>query len=382
MFFLFVNGNFIFIPTTLAATNKGTMTLNLSGVIDMNINPSEVQYINGDLSGVTSFTGNPVYSNSVANSWSSTFALISLSQYSTRCNSTFVEKIPSQSNKYGLKLSLNTNSNIFVYVTPILNYSVSLGNFNSNIFKRNYSGQFFKENPDLVDPISRGVNVCFSPTSGSAAVPAGGTKTVTITSPGSFPIYITSGLVPGILSYKGTPFFIGSFGSIDAGDYNLKVHVNANIMVKRSCSVTGISAQQFNENMTLTNEIIRDSLFTVSCGGKGNPVNVSATVTEGSYDSSQPTKLLLAPINGTVSKEKPWVLAQPYRQGQAPSLTCNDVGRSGLIKFDNTEVELSNVNMGNDIAENVGIKWALCKTPQVKAGDYRAKVDVSIFVRG
>lgn len=55
--------------------------------------------------------------------------------------------------------------------------------------------------------------------------------------------------------------------------------------------------------MTFTNEVIRDSVFTLSCGGLGNPVNMSAVIKEGSLDPSIVNKLVLAPINGTVSNK-------------------------------------------------------------------------------
>ncbi|MBN6345092.1 hypothetical protein, partial [Escherichia coli] len=142
----------------------------------------------------------------------------------------------------------------------------------------------------------------------TTTVPGGGSKVVSVTTPSSFPVYIDANLTPGKLTYKGTPFYVGSFGRSASGDFFAQVNVIADVTVKRSCAVTGVSNQQINENMTFTNEVIRDSVFTLSCGGLGNPVNMSAVIKEGSLDPSNVNKLVLAPINGTVSNKKPWVI--------------------------------------------------------------------------
>lgn len=127
----------------LAGTDRGAMTLSLTGVIDMNISPTQVQYINGTLTGTSSFPGSPVYDISSNSSWDTKYAIISLSQSKTRCDATFVSKIPGQTNKYGLKLTHSNNTNTAVYVTPQFNFNVSLSNFSSN-YQSAYSGQFFR----------------------------------------------------------------------------------------------------------------------------------------------------------------------------------------------------------------------------------------------
>ncbi|WP_311753253.1 hypothetical protein [Proteus columbae] len=366
----------------LAGTDMGAMTLNLTGVIDMNINPSQVQYINGTLSGTTSFQGKPIYDNQSNPSWNSVYAIISLSQSQSRCNSTFVSKIPNQSNKYGLKLTHSSNSGTVVYVTPQFNYNVSLSNFGSS-FQSVYTGQFFQPNSGVVDKETPDVNVCYVPSNyATTTVPAGGTKNIRVTVPSSFPVYIDAQLTPGKLTYTGTPFYVGSFGRIVEGDFYAKVNVNANVTVKRSCAVTGVSNQQINENMTFTNEVIKDSVFTLSCGGTGNPVNMSAVIKEGSLDPNNVNKLVLAPINGTVSDKKPWVIGLPYKQTSTPSLKCANESNNDLLKFNNTDLELTGTNMGNNQPDIFGIKWAICKPDGTKAGEYRGKVDVNIFVRG
>ncbi|WP_368872186.1 hypothetical protein [Proteus terrae] len=366
----------------LAGTDRGAMTLSLTGVIDMNISPTQVQYINGTLIGNSSFPGSPVYDNSSNSSWDTKYAIISLSQSKTRCDSTFVSKIPGQTNKYGLKLTHSNNTSTAVYVTPQFNFNVSLSNFSSN-YQSAYSGQFFQVNSSLVDKESSSINVCFVPHNyATTTVPGGGSKVVSVTTPSSFPVYIDANLTPGKLTYKGTPFYVGSFGRSASGDFFSQVNVIADVTVKRSCAVTGVSNQQINENMTFTNEVIKDSVFTLSCGGTGNPVNMSAVIKEGSLDPSNVNKLVLAPINGTVSNKKPWVIGLPYKQTSIPNLKCADENNNNLLKFNNTDIELSGTNMGNNQPDIFGIKWALCKPDGTKAGEYRGKVDVNIFVRG
>ncbi len=365
----------------IAATSKGSMTLNLTGEIDMNINPSQSQQISGSLSGTTSFNATPVYSGSGSSAWATNFAIISLSQQDYRCNAQFVTEIPNHPNKYGLKLTHSSNNNTAVYVTPEFNFSVSLSNF-GNTFESMYGGQFFRQNNNLIDVLTPDRKVCFVPKNYTAGVPSGGNKLVTISTPGTFPVYIDSYLTPGTLTYQGTRFYVGSFGGSTSVDYYLTVNINANILVKRSCKVTNITNQQINENMTHTGEVIRDSTFTLSCGGLGNPVNISAVIKEGTLDSTNSRKLVLAPINGTVSEKKPWVIGLPYRLTSPKILTCSDDQRNDLIKFNNTDLVLPGVTMGNNKADDFGIKWALCKPDGTKAGEYRGKVDVNIFVRG
>lgn len=369
---------------TLASTDKGSMTLTLTGVIDININSSEVQYINGTLTGATSFTGSPVYDHEDSRpSWDPKYAIIALSKSDERCDKDFVTAIPNQSNKYGLQLTHSSNPDSVVYVTPAFNFNVTLSGFNSSYYPNFYSGQFFQQNSGVVDMKSPAVNICYVPIGyANHSVNMGGTKTVTVMSPDSYPVYINANLTPGKLTYTGIPFYVASFGQRVSADYYLKVSVTADVTVKRSCAVTGVTNQQISEDMTSTNEVIRDSLFTVSCGGKGNPLNISATIKEGSLDPSNVRKLVLAPIDGTISTQKPWVMGLPYKQTSTPNLTCADENNNQLLKFDNSMVELSGVNMGNDQPDNFGIKWALCKPDDTKAGQYRGKVDVNIFVRG
>ncbi|MBG6032037.1 hypothetical protein I5E97_13455 [Proteus hauseri] len=365
---------------TFAATEMGAMTLSLTGVIDMNVNTSQNQLVTGTLTGQTYFSATPIYSQNQSSSWSSKYAIISLSQQNYQCNANFVSIVPSQSNTYGLKLTHSSNPATSVYVTPKLNYSVELYKFGDK-YQSVYAGQFFQVNPGVIDKETPNYKVCYVPTV-NAVVPGGGTKIVSIKSPGSLPIYIDNNLTPGTLTYQGTPFFVGSFGGTNSADYYLKVNVTANIKVKRSCAITGVTNQQFNENMTHTNEIIRDSTFTLSCGGLGNPVNISAVVKEGTADATDPRKLVLAPINGTVSDKKPWVMGLPYLQQSAPPLTCNDTQNAKLLRFDNTDLELTGTNVGKNEPKAFGIRWALCKPDGTKAGEYRGKVDVNIFVRG
>ncbi|HEJ9414878.1 TPA: hypothetical protein SMM66_003550 [Proteus mirabilis] len=373
----------LILPTwcALAAINKGEMTLSLTGEIDMNINPSQVQYINGTLSGTTNFSHRPVYSNYIQKSWNPSFALIALSSNTSRCNAQALTPIPGQSNKYGLKLTHNTNTNATAYVIPEINYSVMLKDFPPN-YQPFYLGKFFHVNGGVIDDFTK-KNICYVPSNyATASVPANGMKDITITSPGLLPIYIDNNLTPGKLTYRGQPLYISSYGTYNDADSFVTVNIIANITVKRSCAVTGISNQQINENMTSTNEVVRDSLFTLSCGGLGNPVNISATVKEGSLDKSNINKLVLAPIKGTTSTQRPWVIGLPYKQTSTPNLTCADENNNHLIRFNNTAIELAGTNMGNNQPALFGIKWALCKPKGTKAGEYRGKVDVNFFVRG
>ena len=365
---------------TMAGTSKGSMTLTLTGEIDMNINPAQAQQVNASLSGTTNFTGTPIYSTDASSSWADYYAIISLSQSQTRCNGNFVEKIPNQ-NAYGLLLTHSSNTNTKVYVTPKFNFNVVLSSFSSS-YANNYAGSFFQSNSGVKDTQTPNQYVCFVPSNTSLAVPAGGTKNITITTPSTLPLYIDENLTPGKLSYQGTVFYVGSFGKQAAGDFYTRVSVTADILVKRSCTVTGLTNQQINENMTETNEVIRDSQFTLSCGGLGNPVNMSAVIKEGTIDSTNPNKLVLAPINGTVSDKKPWVMGLPYIQTATPNLTCADENNNKLLKFNGAIVQMEGTNMGNNKPDQFGIKWALCKPDNTKAGEYRGKVDVNIFVRG
>ncbi|MBG3087788.1 hypothetical protein I4638_12055 [Proteus mirabilis] len=375
----------LLLPTwnALAATHKGYMILRLSGEIDMNINPSQVQYINATLTGATSFNHQPVYANNISHSsWAARYALIALSSNTGWCNAQAFSPIPGQANQYGLKLTHATNTNTTVYIIPELNYFVLLKNFYSD-YKTLYLGKFFKKNTDVIDTYTN-INICYVPllNGGKPKVPTGGEKVITITSPSLLPIYIDNNLTPGKLAYNGKPLYIGSFGYSASADAYSTVNIIADITVKRSCSITGISNQQLNENMTSTNEVVRDSLFNLSCGGLGNPVNVTAVVKEGNIDPSNAKKLVLAPIKGTTSNQKPWVIGLPYQQTTMPHLTCADEKNNRLIKFNNTPTELTDTSLGNNQPEPFGIKWALCKPEGTKAGEYRGKVDVNFFVRG
>ncbi|WP_369310908.1 hypothetical protein [Providencia rettgeri] len=362
-----------------------TINLNLSGTVDMTMSERETHQVSAVLTGNNSFTVKPVLANKVTpNGWNTTIPLIGISSEQNRCNVDAYVSRPSSIIGYGLPLTNHTTQKTEVYITPELNYELVITGVGKP-FVPLYKGTFYSEpSSDLEGMPTRFVrNACFIPSNTFASVPAGGEKQLTVTSPSQHTIYVSKDLSPGSFAYSGTqPLYVISGGWDLSARGALELKITANLVVLRYCEVSGVTNTKIEHQFNSEMQNLQSSSLSVTCNGsRQDSLRMVALAKETTYDGAEPTKLLLQPTDDSVKSEVlPWVLGLIHKVGDTESLSCNDIGKSNLIHFDGREMDLGfKIEPNKPMALN--IKWALCRTPEVKPGSYHGKTELSFFVK-
>ncbi|MDY3696276.1 MAG: hypothetical protein SO066_16540 [Proteus mirabilis] len=359
----------------------GTMTLTLIGVVDLakNPDPNTPQYVRGILTGNTLISYHePIYDeyNNNLGEWSETESLVGITGNEFYCyqGMNIFQQVPKSNSKYGLPLT-DDKGNINIYVTPTLKYEVRA---NGSYLNSSYSGTFFSRNNNGLISNYSSMNSCFYPQDQETS--AGGHKSIEVYNNDRYPVYVTEKLSPGLLSYKGAPIYVVTQGYSSEANASLRINVRANLKIVRICQISSVSNNNISVVMNRENEVIQESSLTYSCTGDGHPVFVSAVVTEGKVNDSEPTKLVLNKQNGRVTDPAPWVLGKPFVNGASPALSCKDAGSQDLLKFNNQELQLPVIAKYNQM-ENLGIKWAICSDDTVQPGQYRGKAVVTLYTK-
>ena len=359
----------------------GSMTLTLIGTVDLakNPDPNTPQYVRGILTGKTLINSHePIYDECDNNlgEWSQVESLVGITGNEFYCyrGIDIFKQVPNSNSKYGLPLT-DDKGNINIYVTPTLKYEVRA---NGSYLNSSYSGTFFSRNNNGLISNYSSMNACFYPQNQETS--AGGHKSIEVYNNDRYPVYVTEKLSPGYLSYKGAPIYIVTQGYSSGANANLRVNVRANLKIVRVCQISSVSNNNISVVMNRENEVIQESSLTYSCTGDGHPVFISAVVTEGKVNDSEPTKLVLNKQNGSANDPAPWVLGKPFVNGASPSLSCKDAGSQDLLNFNNQELQLPVIAKYNQM-ENLGIKWAICSDDTVQPGKYRGKAVVTVYTK-
>lgn len=376
---LCITGSVLSQGTVFGATNFGTMNLTLNGEVDLakTPNPATAHYLEGTLTGTTSMTLTTAY-NTKNDTWLSIFTLTGLSGNNSSCSGgrNIFGAIPG-TNKKGLELVNSTNPAVKAYVIPTLQYTTIIGKDHSEGWTM--SGLFFSPPTGSGAASSDNSYTCFYPSGKS--VPPTWSKQMMIYDKVQYPIYFSRPVASGALKYTGAPLYITTEGAIEAARGYLKVNVSTNVNIMSTCQISNVTNNNIDVNMSLTNEVITESSLTFNCTGDGQyPVYLSARVTEGTADSTNPTRLLLKNIASSSVTKRPWVMGKTFLNGISPALTCQDTNSDGLIKFNGQETALP-LKATSDQLYHLGIKWAICSDDTVPAGNYRGKTVISIYTR-
>ena len=239
----------------------------------------------------------------------------------------------------------------YVYVVPRLVYNIRLngpGVGSGNGPRDSYSGVFFERAAGLVDRSTWGNsawNICMTPPPGVFAPSNYGvgtkhSRSITISIAGPLELYATKAMQPGRYSYKGRPLYIGSFAGYNEADSYAPLNIMTDLNVVRICKITNVSQSNFNIVVGRETEVIKDSRFSYTCTADNKAIFISALAREGEVDGSNPSKLWFQRINGSRTANTPFLLGLPYGSGSDSSLTCQDVGKAGLLTFNNQEKTL------------------------------------------
>ncbi|WP_413483008.1 hypothetical protein [Morganella psychrotolerans] len=376
---LCITGSVLSQGTVFGATNFGTMNLTLNGEVDLakTPNPATAHYLEGTLTGTTSMTLTTAY-NTKNDTWLSIFTLTGLSGNNSSCSGgrNIFGVIPG-TNKKGLELVNSTNPAVKAYVIPALQYTTIIGKDHSEGWTM--SGLFFSPPTGSGAASSDNSYTCFYPSGKS--VPSTWHKQMMIYDKVQYPIYFSRPVASGALRYTGAPLYITTEGAVGAARGYLKVNVSTNVNIMSTCQISNVTNNNIDVNMSLTNEVITESSLTFNCTGDGQyPVYLSARVTEGTADSTNPTRLLLKNTASPLVTKRPWVMGKTFLNGISPALTCQDTNSDGLIKFNGQETALP-LKATSDQLYHLGIKWAICSDDTVPAGNYRGKTVISIYTR-
>lgn len=321
----------------------------------------------------------PTAYDTKTNTWLSVITLTGLSGSNSSCSGgkTIFVTIPG-TNKKGLELVNSTNPAVKAYVIPALQYNTIMGASNTEGWVM--SGFFFSP-PTISNgaAASDSLYTCFYPSGKS--VPSTWYKQILIYDKVQYPIYFSRPVASGALKYTGAPLYITTEGLADAARGYLKVNVSTNVNIMSTCQISNVINNNIDVNMSITNEVITESSLTFNCTGDGQyPVYLSARVTEGNADSTNPTHLLLKNMASPSATKRPWVMGKTFLNGISPALTCQDTNSDGLIKFNGQEIALP-LKATSDQLYHLGIKWAICSDDTVPAGNYRGKTVISIYTR-
>ncbi|WP_273827030.1 hypothetical protein [Providencia rettgeri] len=360
----------------------GNATLQLNGTLDMTVAERESHEVNGVLTGDLSMTATPIYSTGKASYWSSLTPFIGISNEVTKCNTTAFVIRPSTLVAYALPLTNNGNQTGKAYIVPKIHYEMTtVGN---KWFEPYYSGTFYEKPPTGLSAIpDRITNSCFYAKDNFTTIPAGGTKNISISAESQQIIYADNDIAPGQFAYTSTlPLYITTAGRVDSAISSIKVDIRANLTVLRYCEVSSVTNTKIEHQFTNEMENIQNSTLTVQCNGSRQDVlNMVALAKETTYDAGEPTKLLLQPTDSAMKSDVlPWILGIIQPAGTSATLSCRDVGKDNLIHFDGQEKSIG-IKIVPSKPMLLNIKWALCRTPEVKPGNYQGKTELSFFVK-
>lgn len=398
-----IAASFLFLPinSSLAADNKPEMKLILNGTIDLDspVVVGQPYLLKGRLVGGTTFSHAPVYGGSKgSNNWDAAYPIVALSSSSYQCMRNDVVPIPNSNGKWGYKLIFQSydQSNadpIDAWLVPSLNYTIIVKNTAidknlPNAVKSMYSGRFFySAGPDglsdrytvIGEQNRTGSNTCLTPPE-NTRTDAGGSKVITISAGGIFELYSAQRLRPGKFAFS-RDLFITSSLSVTGGDAQAPFKFETDLNIVRICKITNVTGgDRFNETMGRENQILRESKFTYTCTADNRALFMSAIVHEGTLSKTDKRKLFFDLQGGGPADNAPWLLARPYTGVDGPALSCKDEGNPSLLSFDNQDNDLKKMTRAG-IAENMGIKWAICANDAVKAGKYRARVEIAVFTK-
>ncbi len=365
-------------------TNYGSLTLTLSGIVDIVRNPSATvpHYVPGTLTGQTSWWVSPIYTENRGNPWNwrpgdpwttRGSDLLMITNNTVACDNRSFVTVPGTSVST-LPLSNTANRNQQIYMIPALNYRMTFrGTGWSDTV---YTGSFGTQSNELYNR----TNYCYVPN--NKPVWFDGTKYLTLTSPGTYPVYVPKSVTAGNYFYYGDRLSV-IFSGIDY-DSQARADLNiiTNIKVIRVCQISNVANSNFDVVMGRDNQVLKESSFSFTCTGDGQQMYLSAIAVEGQADSVDPTKLLLNPVSGgtTTPTGRPWVIGKAYVNTSGPAVTCKDTSSSGLIPFNNSDLQLP-LKAKVDQIYNMTIKWAICANDQTTPGSYRGRTQVSVFTK-
>lgn len=373
----------LFSPNIVFAGVVGTANLYLNGILDMTLDTREEHEVTGALTGDNSFRVEPIYSAKNLSYWTETNPFIGISNSQTNCTSTGFEVRPGTFTFRAIPLTNNSGIGGKAFILPAINFEILTEK--NNRFLPYYAGTFFATPPEgLTVSASQVSNSCYIPTKSYLDVPAGGIKTINISSPNKYTIYVDKDISPGDFSYANTtaPLYIMTGGSAAASRAALRLNISAKLTVLRYCEVSSVTNTKIEHQFANEMENIQNSSLTVRCNGSRlDTLNMVALAKETTYDANEPTKLLLQPTDNAIKTDTlPWVLGRIFPEGTSSSLKCSDVGRDDLIHFDGREKDLG-IRIEPNKPMILNIKWALCRTPEVKPGNYHGKTELSFFVK-
>lgn len=363
-------------------TQYPPMTLTLEGVVDIVRNPSATvpHYVPGRLNGPTSWQVSPIYMYEIENStrwregdpWSSDASeIIMMTTNTPVCDNHSFVNVPGTSvSTLPLKNSADRNQQI--YVIPAINFNITFSGagWSDTVF----SGSFGTKNNVLYNRTS----YCYVPN--NKPILYSGTKYLTLTSPGVYPVYVPKAVTPGNYKYYGDQMFLVFRGHTGTSKSQARLDIVTDLKVVRVCQISNVVNSNFDVVMERNNQVLKESSFSFTCTGDGQQMYISAVATEGQTDNADPKKLLLNPVSEGSTTARPWVIGKAYVNTSGPAVTCKDTGSAGLIPFNNSDLQLPLKAKADEIY-NMTIKWAICANDQTKPGRYRGKTQVSVFTK-
>lgn len=384
---MFKSGTFLLLLPLLWSASSvlaKTATLKLEGVVDLTIAERVPREIQATLTGDVSLDVTPVYSNVVKNSWNPTIPIVGFSQARNSCNVSGLQQIPYFYHLNGVPLTNRDSGEVDGYLIPSIDYQINITNDGTNL-EPVYSGTFFSRNfsSKLNEiPQMRVNGVCLYPHDNYRKIPAKGRKQLSFSVNQPQTIYLSQDLVSGKIAFNSDkPFYLMTGGfDLESRDAIL-LNIEANLTILRFCEVTAVTNNHIQHTFVDDMEAQYHSSITLSCNGtKQDTIRLVAKAKETDFDPSNPRKLLLKPVDeGMKAGKLPWVLGSVSELGQSLKLSCNDDKNSHLMSFNGEEVDLGVKNTQKPILLNV--TWALCRTPDVKGGEYHGKADLSFFIK-
>ncbi|QCJ69384.1 hypothetical protein C9446_05600 [Providencia heimbachae] len=375
----------LFFPTsTVNAAVVGNATLKLQGVIDLTESARVMREVQGSLSGLTTLNVTPIYDNSSKTRWNESTPLVGLSSNQTQCDSNNFVNVPYFSYVYGIPLVNSVNGEESGFVVPRLNYEILISDF-GNRLEPSYQGTFYTpENSKKLSPITitKMTNACFTPSDVYNTVPAKGRKVLNLFVNKPQILYVDNSLPSGKLKYNNsTPYYFFTSSFSTEGRSAIKLNIEADLTILRYCEVSNVTNSQIKHTFVDDMQSLHQSSLTITCNGTTqDTIRVVATAKEADFDTANPKKLLLRPSDSSIrTNELPWVIGTIYEAGKSLNISCNDSNNAKLIRFNGEEVDLGIKNTQKTML--LGISWALCRTPNVKGGDYHGKADLEFFIK-
>ncbi|MEQ5183907.1 MULTISPECIES: hypothetical protein [Providencia] len=383
----FKNGTLLLLFSLLWNTSTAlakTATLKLQGVVDLTIAERVPREIPATLTGDVFLDVTPVYSNTVKKSWNFTIPIVGFSQAKNSCDMSGLHQIPYFYHLNGVPLTNRDSGEVDGYLIPNIDYQINIMDHGTNL-EPVYAGTFFTRNfsSKLIEiPQVRVNGVCLYPQDNYRDIPSKGRKQLRFSVNQPQTIYLSQDLVSGKIAFNSTkPFYLMTGGfDLEARD-TILLNIEADLTILRFCEVTAVTNNHIQHTFVDDMEAQYNSSITLSCNGtKQDTIRMVAKAKETDFDPSNPKKLLLKPVDEGMKVGKlPWVLGGVSELGKSLKLNCNDDKNSQLMSFNGEEVDLGIKNTQKPILLNV--TWALCRTPEVKGGEYQGKADLAFFIK-